>query len=49
MPPKVNKNIQKSIEIEGKIEIALSTFQKGEISSLRRTATIFEVPFYRLQ
>jgi hypothetical protein len=44
MPPKLIKNISNSVEIEGRIEIAISNFQNQKIPSLRQAAAIYSIP-----
>ncbi|EAS36293.3 uncharacterized protein CIMG_12769 [Coccidioides immitis RS] len=41
MPPIRNKNARPSIEIEGRIELAISTLKKQEISSIAEAARLF--------
>nr|KMM67294.1 hypothetical protein CPAG_03629 [Coccidioides posadasii RMSCC 3488] len=44
MPPIRNKNARNSIEIEGRLELAISAFKNEEISSIREAACLFDVP-----
>ncbi|KMU80719.1 hypothetical protein CISG_08784 [Coccidioides immitis RMSCC 3703] len=48
MPPIRNKNARSSIEIEGRIELAISTLKKQEISSITEAAWLFNVPYTTL-
>ncbi|EER30060.1 mariner-Tc1 transposon family protein [Coccidioides posadasii C735 delta SOWgp] len=48
MPPTRNKNAKSSIEIEGRIELAISTLKKQEISSIAEAARLFNVPYTTL-
>ncbi|KMP01635.1 hypothetical protein CIRG_01774 [Coccidioides immitis RMSCC 2394] len=48
MPPIRNKNARPSIEIEGRIELAISTLKKQEISSIAEAARLFNVPYTTL-
>nr|KMM69253.1 hypothetical protein CPAG_05574 [Coccidioides posadasii RMSCC 3488] len=45
MPSICNKNARSSIEIEGRIELAISTLKKQEISSIAEAAQLFNVPY----
>jgi hypothetical protein len=49
MPPIRNKNARNSIEIEGRIELAITAFKKEEKISIRETARQYDVPFSTLQ
>ena len=44
MPPIRNKNPSKSIEIEGKIQLAISDLNNGNISSIREATRIYNIP-----
>jgi hypothetical protein len=48
MAPKCNKNVQEELEIEGKIEIAISDYKNGRILSLHKASEIYEVSYSRL-
>ena len=44
MPPIRNKNKRNSLEIEGRIELAIAALKKKEISSIRKAAKLYDVP-----
>jgi hypothetical protein len=49
MPPIRNKNPSKSVEIEGKIQLAISNLKNGNISSTRKAARIYNIPHTTLR
>ena len=44
MPPIRNKNKRNSLEIEGRIELAIAALKKKEISSICKAAKLYNVP-----
>ena len=44
MPPIRKKDPLKSAQIEGKIELAISDFKNGRISTIREATRIYEIP-----
>jgi hypothetical protein len=44
MPPKARQPPRNLVEQEGRIQLAISALKKQEISSVRRAATVFNVP-----
>jgi DNA-directed RNA polymerase beta' subunit len=48
MPPKARQPPRNLVEQEGRIRLAISTLKKQEISSVRRAATVFNVPLLTL-
>ncbi|KAL1966447.1 hypothetical protein VTN77DRAFT_4589 [Rasamsonia byssochlamydoides] len=44
MPPIRAKNSRKSIEQEGRIELAISAYKNGEFPSIRQAASVYNVP-----
>ena len=44
MPPIHNKNQRNSIEIEGKIEIAIAFLKNQEIISICEAARLYDIP-----
>lgn len=49
MPPKQRQTSRKSIEQEGRIQLALLALQKGEIYNIREVARRFQIPRTTLQ
>jgi hypothetical protein len=49
MPPIRNTNPSKSIEIEGKIQLAISDLKNGNISSTREATRIYNIPHTTLR
>ncbi|EFW17853.1 conserved hypothetical protein [Coccidioides posadasii str. Silveira] len=44
----LSKNARNSIEIEGRLELAISAIKKQEVPSIREAARLFEVPYSTL-
>jgi predicted HTH domain antitoxin len=49
MPPKSRLSDRNLVEQEGRIQLAISAINKGEITSLRRAVEIFNVPYSTLR
>jgi hypothetical protein len=49
MPLEVNRILQKSMDTESRTQAALYVLRKGEISSIRRTAAIYNISYERLR
>ena len=48
MPPIRNKNQRNSLQIEGKIEIAIIALKNKEIISIREAARLYDIPYCTL-
>jgi hypothetical protein len=49
MPPKARQNRQKSIEQEGRVQLAISALKKQQISNIREAARVYNIPRTTLQ
>jgi hypothetical protein len=49
MPPKSRLTDRNLVEQEGRIQLAMSTIHKGEITSLRQAVEVFNVPYSKLR
>jgi hypothetical protein len=48
MPPKPRTTSKRLVEQEGRILLAISSLRKKKISTIRRAATVFDVPYSTL-
>jgi hypothetical protein len=49
MPPIRTEKAKKALELEGKIEAAISAYNKQQIPSIKETARLFGVPYTTVQ